>query len=89
MRVQDDEKKGEVVVACTLPEKPALHLQPVGTLAPSEFTGQPTGVQVDVKNGEVAVAMTEPEYPGAHVQPVGTDVPVELEGQLTATQPLI
>ncbi len=89
MRAQVDEKKGEVVVACTLPEYPALHMQPVGTLAPAEFTGQPTGVQVDVKKGELVVAVTEPEYPGAHVQPVGTDVPVELEGQLTATRPLI
>jgi len=32
-------KKGVVEVAVTLPEKPALHEQPLGTLVPAEFVG--------------------------------------------------
>ena len=45
-------KKGLVVLAVTLPEKPPLHMQPVGTLLPAEFAGHATAEQVGLAPAE-------------------------------------
>ena len=58
--VHDELKNGDTTDDETKPEKPALHAQPKGTLAPLLNGGQDTAVQEIVKNGKVVVAVTLP-----------------------------
>ena len=82
-------KKGDTLLVDTAPLKPALHVQPAGTLAPVLLAGQATAVQLLLKNGLVEVAATEPLKPLLQVHPNGTPVPVLLAGQVTALQVLV
>jgi hypothetical protein len=71
-----------------VPEKPELHVQPLGTFVPSESVGQVTAKHELEKNGEDAVPVTVPEKPSLHVQPLGASVPTVSAGQVTATHVL-
>lgn len=72
-------------VAVTLPEKPALHAQPLGTLMPVELSGHCTASQLKVA-GKAAEPEAQPvveedlgEKPG--IQKVDTERPLLLAGQ--------
>jgi len=56
-------KKGVIVVGITSPDRPAKHVQPVGTLAPVEFTGQVIAEQRKV----VGKAWPLPEHAGVEL----------------------
>jgi len=95
LREQELTKNGEIDDGATLPEKPALHVQPEGTLEPALLAGHATAgcemlgkkdkpAQVETKNGDEEEAVTAPENPGLHVQPAGTLDPTLLAGQDTA-----
>ena len=69
-------KKGFDWEACTLPEKPALHLQPATTLTPLLLVvGQEIFVQVDVKYGGTDSEVTPPLNPELQVHPDRTSIP--------------
>lgn len=74
-------------MANTEPLKPALHVQPLGTLVPEESLGHATAWQLPVKKGEALLAVMLPLNPASQVQPVGTSVPLESLGHCTAVQP--
>ena len=81
-------KKGEVVVELTLPENPALHVQPTGTLDPWLFTGHVTAEHTPLKNGKENDGVMVPEKPVLQEHPDvdGTFAPLLLAGQATAVQ---
>jgi hypothetical protein len=69
-----------------VPEKPALHVQALGTSVPSEPAGHGTGWQDPLKNGNPTVAVMFPEKPASHMQPLGTFFPDEPNGHGNASQ---
>ena len=75
-------------IATTVPENPALHKHPEGTLFPLLKAGHDTGSHKFTKKGVVVDAATVPANPALQEQPAGALTPALLAGQPTAVHEL-